>query len=418
MSYECERVGDTWLYLWHEYRVGFHVGEVKHTRGDLNAYITVQQLTQSGEREGLLAAGHVMLDETSATVDRLVKKLQAKDRETQWDDLLGVVCHRTRSEYLQGTPCIDLGTYELPPGPPQALLWPVLTLGETTIIYGDGGSLKSVSALCMGLSIATDFELPGFRAPLLVGPVLYVDYESHPEEHARRMGWILKGWGVPAREPGLVNYRQQLRSVVDDIEELKRLRESLGARLVVYDSAAPACGGDPNDAAVATALMNAMREIGGTRLLVAHVTAASAQRTEGVVRPFGSTFFWNLGRSLWEVQATEARDDGTRAVAFYHRKSNGQLHRHPVLWSVKWTDSEIQIAAESLADTPTLALHTTIQYRIREALRRGAKPTSQIAEELDQDPKRLSALLRQMPDLLNLNAGGTGRGNEGLWGLR
>lgn len=418
MSYECERTGDTWLYLWHEHQVGIYVDKVRSQRGDLHAYVTAQSLNQDGVREGLLASGNVTLDEVSPTVERFIKKAKERDPQVPWADILGVVCHRTRTEFGQGAPCIDLGLYRLESEQPRCLIFPMLPYNETTMLFADGGSLKSLAALALGLSVATEAELPGLGVPIEVGPVLYVDYESNPEEHARRMGWLMRGLRLGEREGRLVHYRQQMRPVAEDVEELKRLREDLGAKLTIFDSATPACDGDTNAAEVAARLMTSVREVGGTRMVVHHVSTAMAEKTDGPGRPGGSRQFWNQSRSLWEVQTTEARDDGIRTMAFYHRKVNGMaLQKHPLLWSVDWSETSIEIRRESLADEPTLATHTSVQYRIREALRRGKETTSELAELLDIDRDRLTAQLRKMPDILNLNPQ-TGRGQEGIWGLR
>lgn len=416
MTYDLQRDGDTWLFLWREFGVGVGVDQLHEGHDGLHCEITVNSLAGERTDGGLLHWARLNLSSTT-TRSNLAKHLASRDPSVEWPALLEIVCSRTAIEYRAGSPVLDLREVTIPDGD-RYLVWPLLPADETTILFGPGGSQKSTFALALALSATTGVKLPGFTAPAEPTPALLLDWESNEVEHAERLVWLSRGMGLD--EPPLVHYRRMVRSVVEERSALKALRARLGVRFVIYDSIAGACLGDLNDAQVAVAGLNAMRDIGGTRLGVAHMSAeAIGKDTAG--KPFGSVFFTNYARSVWEVRGGEQEEgeEGRRSMGLYHRKCNrGRLFRKPLALDFFWGEAERMIILKPTAveDDPELAQHAPVSYRIREALRRGAKTTSELAEILEATEKLVVKTVGRMNDVGRTD--GLGRGKEATWGLQ
>src|SRR5262249_58943095 len=93
---------------------------------------------------------------------------------------------------------------------------------------------------------------------------------------------------------------------------------------VIVDSLAPAAGVEPESADSTIRAMNALRSFTGTtRLVLAHVSKATADQASGAARPYGSVFVRNLARSAWELRRAEEAGADELLLAAYHRKPNG-----------------------------------------------------------------------------------------------
>ena len=419
MAYECIREGDAWLFAFPDHGVGLALDALSENRRDgIRAEITIQLLDQQG-----LAGGHVHgpaafnLTSTSGR-QNLIRYLATRDGMIPWTDLLEVACARCSREWRAGSPAVDLSTVVVPPGS-RHLIYPLLPANETTILYGPGGSQKSTIALATAVAVAAGLLLPGMRPPDSPAHVGYLDWESNEVEHAERLQWLSAGLGLA--EPPHIMYRQMFRGIADDVSAVKALRDRLKLDYIIYDSLAGACAGDLNDGEVAVRTLSAMRQVGGTRLVIAHVNAEAAASHNGSSKPYGSIFFVNYGRSLWEVRAGEDNtpegDESERVVGLFHRKVNrGRLHR-PISLAVCWlAGGSVRLIPVDLGADPTVAAHSSLNHRIRELLRRKGRTVAWLAEQLDSTPKSIDGTLRRMSDVQTI--GPPVRGVETVWGLR
>jgi len=123
------------------------------------------------------------LASTSAR-EGLIKKLAGLDRAVPWAKILNHACRTTAVAMRESAPATLLWP-RLSTGPGH-LLEPILPLGELSILYGDGGSGKGWLATAIALSVETGKPLPGGLRPLQQVPVLYLDWESSPDDLAER----------------------------------------------------------------------------------------------------------------------------------------------------------------------------------------------------------------------------------------
>src|SRR2546425_909082 len=88
---------------------------------------------------------------------------------------------------------IPLRVWELDEPAPREWIVPGLVPTETiTILYGDGGTLKSYLALCLAIAALVGGEFFGLRVKKQ-SAVLYVDAELDDQEFLRRAVWVARG---------------------------------------------------------------------------------------------------------------------------------------------------------------------------------------------------------------------------------
>jgi hypothetical protein len=224
--------------------------------------------------------------------------------------------------------------------------------------------------------------------------VLYLDWESVPDEIEERLYLLSRGLGCSAE--GL-HYRRMSRSLADDAAALRTEISRLGVQLVIVDSLGPACGAEPESADAAVRAMNVLRSFGTvTRLVIAHVSKASAEQQRGAARPYGSVFVQNLARSVWEIRRSEDDGSDNLVVALYHRKANrGRLHA-PIGLRYLFEPDSITIRNADLRDSDELLARASLSQRIRAILAGGAKTTVEVATAIDADEESVKRTLRRM----------------------
>jgi hypothetical protein len=421
-GYEVERSGDEIAFLWRRERVGIGFDLLHEEKDGLHAEVQVKALTPAGWTPDAAHIHWARLN-LSSTSSRsaLLKHLKSRNGEIDWEAKLEIACERTRREYRRGAPLVDLST--VAPRPQLYLTDPArgpgIPLGETSVFYGDGASLKSLLSLAIGLSAATGLPIGPFHPTRRVG-VMTLDWETTEEEQAERLNRLCYGAGlsVPA-----VFYRDYYRSLTEVVRAVRQDVAENDIGLVIVDSIAPACGGEVT-AEQAIPFFNALRSLGPdvTRLVVSHVSHSTATKESGAGRPFGSVFVRNLARSAWEIQrAEEGGDDEHVLVGMYHRKVNRGRPQRDVGLRVCFRDpdGEIVIRRTELLENVDLAAHASVGDRMVYALQRGALDTNALAEAADTKPETAARLARRHPKIVALGTGGRfGRGAVTTWGLK
>jgi hypothetical protein len=159
--------------------------------------------------------------------------------------------------YRAGVPIVALGAME-PPPPIDQVLHGIVWQGLPTLAYGDGGIGKSQMALAWASAIHTGTEMAGLKTRQ--ANALFLDWETSSTMTWHRNAGLLKAAGVEpgpwldtdhpdSGRTGMLWYRFMSGPIWDSTEFLKAEVARLGIRLVVVDSAGPACGGEPESAA-------------------------------------------------------------------------------------------------------------------------------------------------------------------------
>jgi hypothetical protein len=289
-----------------------------------------------------------------------------------------------RSEAAGTVPIQPLSDYALPPTE-DAQDWVVhglpLARDLPTIIYGPGGSGKSLFAL----SICQQLAERGMKC-------LYVDWEFEGAQHRKRLGQ-LAGDNIPT---DLLHYVRCSSPLVVEVARIAAYVARLGIQYCCFDSIGYGAGGRPEEAEHATAYMRAVRQIGVGSLHLAHaVKSEEHQESSG---PFGSVFWANSARSLWMIKRApgEGGDDRVVEVALTHKKSNTGRLLAPIGLRMTFDSSRTTIQAMDLASS-TLANSTLpLWQRMRALVAAHPMTVEDIAVELDAQAKSVARAVQRM----------------------
>jgi hypothetical protein len=367
---EYQRIGDDFLFTYGVQGIRLELSGITDSRREgFHAQVVVRA------NMGKLSWGRLKLDSDRERAS-LARSLSATIPDFPWMNALTQIAEMTFTMFREGEPTVRL-TDVPAPREPSYLADPLLPLNETTILYGDGDAGKSTIALWIALCVALGKGGIGFDLPRS-GPVLYVDWETNAETHARRLRRLAEGMGVTG--PLDVHYRRVVRPVGEEIRNLQHEVHRLGAVLVVVDSLGFCTGGgygeSINDSSVATAAMNALRSLNVTRLALHHISHAAAGNGNGSSAPTGSRYFRNAARCLWEIQRSPISPDLAN-IGLYNRKMNDDGKREqPIAWQMDYGESRgdpITVTPTTLTDDPVLLKSLSIGDQIAQHLKKNGK---------------------------------------------
>lgn len=395
--------------------VRFTFTAVRETSNGLRAEVRVESLAPGLE-------GDVLQEQITLISLRskngFAKALQVRTKvDIGWERIVEHLALSTTDTYRQGDPFIYLKDVADEPLDRAFLVRYFLPYLQSAVLYGDGMAGKSLLALLMGICVATGQELPGVR-PLQEGQaVLYLDWETTAPTHAYYLRCIEQGHGLVVPRERLI-YRRMSRSLQLEAHRIKREVDERGVGLVIVDSLVPACGGEPESAAVVMSFFNAIRAIGPiTALILSHLTKVEAER-KGLPRPFGSVFTTNLARSTWLARRADSTKTEEVEVGLYHTKTNfGRLY-DPRGIRFHFTHNRITVSDFQLEDIPELGSHVPLTHRVRELLKRSPSTIGEIADSLGANRDSVSKSLRRMKDAMVIEGDEGGRSGAKTWALR
>lgn len=361
-------------------RAIIEVEYVRDTRGEVSGEVSVTSTVPTG---GLVHVARVNLLSTrslSEYAGHVAKR--APQTSADWQQLLAIVARETVQRFRRGEPAVLLR--DVTPAPDAGHILPPLAVGRMpTILFGDGGSAKSMLALAAAASIQTGHPYLGLE-PATVTTVGYLDWEMDGHEHRQRLARLCGDDDLP----GIV-YIPCSRALADDVDRIRREIIRHGIGYLVVDSVGLACDGPPEAAEVAIRFFGALRELGLGSLLVAHVN-----RSGDTERPFGSAFWHNGGRLTWYAKL-EADIGGSTTVGLFCKKANTGPKAAPMGYRIDWGD-RIAITRTDLADIPDITRHVPLTYRIADSLRAGAMTAHEIVSATSADMETVTRTLRRM----------------------
>lgn len=283
-----------------------------------------------------------------------------------WTGLIEELAQRTLAAERRGSPAVLLSSVAKSEADEILLVDGIQLLARhPSIIFGDGGTAKSL----LGLYCAGSLAERGIRCG-------YFDWELDANAHRDRLERLFG----PSMPP--VHYVRCSRPLVYEADRLRRIVREHELEFAVFDSIAFACDAAPENAETAGKYAQAVRQLGeiGT-LHLAHISKA----LEGAdLKPFGSVFWFNFGRSLFNVKIA-AGSPGDRAIqiALHDRKFNLGAKRPSLGFEITFDPDETRIRRVDPAGVPELAVGLSLSQRIRSALRSGAKSRDEIAVEFE-----------------------------------
>lgn len=347
--------------------------------------------SNNGTDEVLLDRNRVNLLSAS-TKHVQARKLERIREDVPWDDALTWVTHLTLELAQQGEPVEKIWPSEEDNLVPSYLLEPLLYQNHPTVIFGDYGSLKSLFALAVGYVAQLPYS--NNKLGLITAKesthCLYLDYEDDPSSFRKRWSAISKGFGIEA--PMSILYRRMTSTLIDSVESLQSIIANEEIGLLIIDSLGPAARGNLNDPEPAIRYHEALRKFGITSLTLAHCSKDQLTRKRTI---FGSIFFTNLARAVWECKAEQEAGEDEAIISLRHTKANLSKLHSLLGYKFTFTNDSITIAKTDLRDTG-LSGELPLSVRIKDLLRDGAMTVKQIAEALEANEGSVKTIVNRM----------------------
>ena len=269
-----------------------------------------------------------------------------------WLEWVGECVYEAIHDTLEGSPPVELTAGDAkPPG------WIVQDLvgdvGATSLV-GFGQTGKSMLALAAACTVASGNDVWLGLAPLVTGPVLYLDWEASCEPHKWRLKQLCQGARQP--EPRGVWHMPQSQPLYRGATAIAKHAAHRDAVLLIVDSVMLARGGGDTYGHEGTLnLYAALSQIGVPALLVDH--RAKNAETAG---PWGSVINYNSLRLAWGVTSAASADgiDLTlkRIKANYHGAARD------LAWRLRFADQN----REAIFEQSTTPLQPGVELSMRD----------------------------------------------------
>lgn len=196
----------------------------------------------------------------------------------------------------------------------------LIPIGKPTILYGAGGTGKSIFA--SALAAAVQEEQPVLGWTTTQANVLYLDWETDEGDLSRRNA--LASAGIGLTRAASVRYMRPGNPLNehDTLAHVATIVKELDIGLVVVDSVVmaskpKAIQADPAEAAID--FFKAVNMLGCSVLAIDHIAGEDMRKKSTANKPYGSVFKWNIARNVFQL---EAPDDEPDTLILKHRKSN------------------------------------------------------------------------------------------------
>ena len=336
----------------------------------------------------------------------LAKALREQFAAPPWGKLLERICAEAVRLHRTSEPAIYLEGKSIQAGE-SFVLNPLMYARHPTLLYGPGDSGKSFLALYCAMLLSIGDSQNGLACS--DWPTLYLDWELAREDMDQRMA-LLKA-GHSEFKSVRLGYRRLCSPLPDCLEDVTRTIQETGARVVVIDSVALAAGAELEKAETAIRFFEALRSLNMPSLLIGHTAKNTDEKS-----PFGSVFFYNLARNVWEVAKIQEHDSGRSRIGLYHRKCNLGPRRSPLGFELTIQQGTATVTTCDLAEEPDLARGLPIADQIEHLLKDGqARTAKEIAEDLNARHETVKVTLSRWKGKRWLHVG---TGKEGKWTLR
>lgn len=304
----------------------------------------------------------------------------------EWESILEQVCYHTLEHIRRGEPLEELWAEDAIK-PVEYLLKPLLSVGQPTIFFGDGATGKSFVALFLTICIELGWTENPLSLELQRVNTLYLDYESETEELHHRAYRLRKGLELPNFK---LRYRRCYLPLADDLPQLQLLVAENNIKFLVVDSIGAACGGDLNHPESPLRFFGALRSLKVTSLLLAHTSKDMETKKKTV---YGSAYFNNYARSVWEVRKSEDMEADEISVGLFHRKVNISKLQPPLGMKLRFLEEKVEVIPEEVKSVAEFIEHLQTSIRICELLKHGAKTGKELADELALAPSTINVNL-------------------------
>jgi len=281
---------------------------------------------------------------------KLNRRLPKEDWGIDWESYTEELAARVIDAHREGEPEIVLSNVQIP----TTVAWqiePMLLAGMANVIYGPGGSGKSMIGLW--LSVLMDTAHVDSKHDLKVEPgrVLYCDWETDQIEVASRVRELQAGMGLNGHKSQIL-YRRCTQSLANEADHIKDIVDKNDVKMIVIDSLGLATGGGLDEAESVLSYFGALRWIGITSLTITHTNK------EGHL--FGSVYTLNCGRSIWEVKKNNAEGEENIDVGLWHKKVNVVAKQKARAIEIEFGEGLIAVTAKDPMDSEVVSENLSV----------------------------------------------------------
>tara|TARA_Y100001951_G_scaffold96612_1_gene95469 strand:- start:1180 stop:2307 length:1128 start_codon:yes stop_codon:yes gene_type:complete len=244
-------------------------------------------------------------------------------------------------------------------------IFPFIRKNAINIIYGAGGSGKSYLSVLFGLLVQSGKSYAGLAPDK--GNVLYIDWESDPEDLNERLRAVKKG--LVEVHPDIANieflYYRAKDKFVNEEDTIADMIVENDIKLIIIDSFGGALAGEINDSEASMQLANCLRSLGVSILGIDHVSKGNSNS------PIGTVYKVNLARNLWSVTSKVDEINNQMEVVLKHTKTNSKKE-NPRVFNMKFHIDEQaynitdKVSIESLSNNNSRLLEEIIHKEIEE----------------------------------------------------
>ena len=372
--------GAGFLFTWKEYALDINVTKIReHTDGRVTADLKAS--TSDASMNAHLLQGNINMSSFRSRVD-YAKRLSQKypKHKDSLDDVVEQACIIAMDK-KQTTEPIELiiGDAETEMDlSPKFLLKPLIYLNKPNMIFAEGGVGKSTLSLIFGICV----QLPYYDNTLGLEPrseasnTLILDYEVDKEDTLLMLNKLVRGMHLPSVP---LYYRKCSIPLVDDYANIKAMVKENDIKFIIIDSVAGAVGAaDMKDPQAATAMLNAIRRIGGTSLLIHHTSKGDGRGKT----PFGSVYFTNMCRAIYEVKKLQEEDEDSIHVMLRSFKMNLGKFIKPMGFQIKFGETTTEVYSRDPKNIVGFSGELPITTQILTYLKDGAAHHKAIAEDI------------------------------------
>jgi hypothetical protein len=249
--------------------------------------------------------------------------------------------HRDASEKFGP---VDLSQF--PDLPPLREIWEAhITEGLISTLYGDSGQGKSTIVDGLATCIAVGGSFLGYQVTL--GPVAILDWELTRNITLHRLYRIARGFELDAPPP--IYYQSMTDPLATDLTDITEWCHRIGPVLLVVDSFGPACGNDPLNHRNAIQLMNSLRKLPTSPLVVDHQSNPTQGQSYGNKRELGTSYKRHLTRSSLQVEMA-SNEPGKASVLLRQQKDKFGPRADPLAFHILYQGDRIVFEAADIND--------------------------------------------------------------------
>lgn len=348
--------------------VTMEVDRIAWRQHELSGELLVRtELRGTDAIDGVLSVSRINLSSSRARDGHAIALARkARTNEIPWAPLLEELAMRVLTAERTGDAAIALADVPLSGDDQRTLRVSgfLLPWRHPAILFGDGGTCKSYLSLYIGGLLARD----GYRVALF-------DWELDEADHRERLGRLFGD-----RMPPALLYARCSRALVYEADRLKRIVRQQGIDYAIFDSVGFAAHDAIESSDAALAYFRTVRQLGIGSLHLAHVSKAEG----GDAKPFGSVFFFNSARAVWNLKSTEdSTGAGSLTLGVFDKKPSLRARQQPFALEVTFGADRTTIRHSEIADSAEFAPKLSFYQRVRAHLRAGPMTRDQIAAVFD-----------------------------------